>query len=105
MENITDNNKSYLIYFYLIKRLFLFFDEWLFYYILYKLYNEHLYIPFVIVLGYGTLCIYTSYKNIDLLENKIVDIEQSIWITKSPFESIKKLINSMNTKRKDIVCN
>lgn len=104
MPDNIDTNKNYLVYFYLIKRLFLFFDEWLFYYVLYKLYTDRLYVPFTIVLGYGISCIYTSYKNIDLLESKIVDIKQSIWIMKSPLDCIKKLINNWKIKEKDIIC-
>ena len=70
----------YLISYYLIKRIFLFVDEWLFYYVLYKLYMNKMYYIFTGVLIYGSLCIYTSYYNIDLIEHELLVIDQKIFI-------------------------
>jgi len=69
-----------LLYFYLAKRLFLFMDEWLFYFTLYKLYTGKHYYILAIVLMYGMSCIYTSYSNIEKIEYDITGITQSIWI-------------------------
>jgi len=67
-----------LIIFYLIKRIFLFFDEWFFYIMLYILYRKKCYklIPFIIT--FGGICIYTSYVNINMLEKSIIDLPQHI---------------------------
>lgn len=70
-----------LILYYLIKRSFIFFDEWMFYYILLKLYNKKYYKITFTVLVYGLCCIYTSYKNIDKVEKNIISIDQDIFLT------------------------
>lgn len=76
--------------YYTIKRTFLFFDEWLFYYVLYKLYREKYYRMWLPVMLYGLSCIYTSYKNIDKIEKRILPIDQIVWLTnKSPGELLK----------------
>lgn len=70
-----------LFTYYLWKRIFLFFDEWLFYVVLIYLFNRGYYkiLPFVMV--YGISCIYTSYANINRIEEKLVDIHQLIWLS------------------------
>ena len=80
--------------YYTIKRSFLFLDEWLFYIVLYKLYSDGHYDIMKIVLVYGISCIYTSYKNIDLIESKISNVKQLIWVTdKTPIEYAKTIYN------------
>ena len=75
---------SSLLSYYIIKRLFLFFDEWLFYCVLIYLFNRKYYkiAPFVMI--YGISCIYTSYTNIDKIEEKLTDVHQIIWLSNKP---------------------
>lgn len=73
-----------ILKYYLIKRIFLFFDEWLFYLLLIYLYNREIYIMLPPVILYGISCIYTSYSNINRIEEKLVDIHQLIWLTDKP---------------------
>jgi len=72
---MIDNN----ILYYFIKRLFLFLDEWLFYYMLYFLFKNKYYKLFPIILIYGVCCIYTSYENVTMLEHHIIPIVQPIF--------------------------
>jgi hypothetical protein len=77
--------------YYIAKRLFLFLDEWLFYYTLYKLVRMKYYKITAIVLLYGFSCIYTSYTNIERVETKLTGVHQMIWLTDtSPLDYIKK---------------
>ncbi len=91
---------SHLILYYMIKRLFLFLDEWLFYVILYKLYKGRRYKMLMLVLLYGGGCIYTSYSNISLLERKIIDEDQSFFLV--TMESMKSFIAKLSTTAKKI---
>lgn len=75
---------SLLLFYYAIKRFFLFFDEWLFYFVLYKLYSKSYYKITLLVLIYGICCIYTSYTNIDRIENELVHVKQMIFLTDTP---------------------
>jgi cellulose synthase/poly-beta-1,6-N-acetylglucosamine synthase-like glycosyltransferase len=70
-----------LLKYYLMKRIFLFFDEWLFYLFLIYLYNREIYIMLPPVILYGVSCIYTSYLNINKIEEKLVNVHQLIWLT------------------------
>jgi len=70
---------SKLIVYYTIKRIFLFADEWLFYFALYKLFKAKYYIVWWMVLVYGTGCIYTSYVNISKIERQIFDQDQELY--------------------------
>lgn len=70
-----------LLIYYIVKRLFLFLDEWLFYYTLYKLVKIGYYKLTMIVLFYGLACIYTSYTNIDRIETNLTGINQIIFLT------------------------
>lgn len=81
--------QSLLIY-YTIKRSFLFMDEWLFYYVLYKLFRSKYYKIMTIVCLYGLSCIYTSYSNIEKIEYKLTGINQMVW---SPLDYIKQTKN------------
>jgi hypothetical protein len=69
-----------LLLYYLLKRIFIFFDEWLFYCVLYiLLVRGHYHIlPFIIIFGFS--CIYTSYYNINLIEKELLDIDQKIFL-------------------------
>lgn len=72
--------KNLFLYYYIAKRIFLFMDEWLFYYTVYKLYRMgYRKITFSIII-YGLSCIYTSYTNIEKVEHKLTGITQSIWL-------------------------
>lgn len=82
---------SHLMY-YMIKRLFLFLDEWLFYVVLYKLYKGRHYKIWMMVLLYGGGCIYTSYSNISILERRIIDEDQSFFLV--TMESMKSFITN-----------
>lgn len=82
MNNIVVNaslDASVLI-FYIVKRFFLFLDEWLFYYILYRLFESRYYKLLIIILIYGLSCIYTSYSNLEIIEYRLTGINQKIWI-------------------------
>ena len=76
----NNTNNNIILIFYLIKRMFVFIDEYLFYYILYYLYKNRYYKLLPFVLFYGVCCIYTSYSNIDKIEALIVDVKQDIFI-------------------------
>lgn len=73
-------NLNLLLKYYLIKRIFLFMDEWLFYLVLYSLVYLEFYKISIIILLYGLACIYTSYSNLDKLEQKLVGIKQNIFL-------------------------
>ena len=92
------NYDDRILCYYLLKRLFLFFDEWLFYIILYKLFKKKYYKGFVAILLYGTGCIYTSYNNIYLIEKKIIPEDQDFFAIS--FDDIKKIINKFIPKNK-----
>lgn len=90
---MSESNNSEIILsqsvltFYIIKRSFLFLDEWLFYYVLYKLYKNKYYKMLYFIMTYGISCLYTSYKNIDKIEQQMINIKQTIWLTDlSPME-------------------
>ena len=69
-----------LIFFYLIKRTFLFFDEHLFYLFLYLLYYKKYYKLLPAIIIYGISCLYTSYSNLDKIEEQIIPIDQKIFL-------------------------
>lgn len=73
-----------LLTYYLWKRIFLFFDEWLFYLVLIYLVNRKYYKLTPFIMAYGISCIYTSYTNINRIEEKLVDIHQLIWLSNKP---------------------
>ena len=75
------DQKTLILIYYVIKRLFIFFDEWMFYYILIKLYDKKYKKITLMVLVYGLCCIYTSYKNIDKVEKDISDADQIVFLT------------------------
>ena len=80
-----NSHQSLLIY-YIVKRSYLFMDEWLFYYVLYKLFKSEHYKIMTIVCLYGLSCIYTSYSNIEKIENKLTGMNQMVWY---PLDYIK----------------
>ena len=69
-----------LLTYYLWKRIFLFFDEWLFYIVLIYIFNRGYYKILPFVAAYGISCIYTSYSNINRIEERLVDVHQVIWL-------------------------
>ena len=73
-------DSNHLIIYYIIKRIFLFADEWLFYFVLYKLFMQRLYIILSFVMLYGALCIFTSYYNINIIEHEMITVDQKIFI-------------------------
>ena len=79
-----EHDYELLLKYYLIKRIFLFLDEWLFYLVLIYLYNIEIYIMLPPVLLYGISCIYTSYFNINKIEEKLVHVHQIIWLSNRP---------------------
>lgn len=79
-----DYDQQLLLKYYLIKRIFLFFDEWLFYLVLIYIYNREYFIMLPPVLLYGISCIYTSYFNINKIEEKLVHVHQIIWLSNRP---------------------
>jgi hypothetical protein len=88
MEN--EIRRKDLILFYRTKRFFLFMDEWLFYFLLVFMYHYgftfFLILPIMI---YGSIGIYTSYKNLDLIENKIAPIQQEIYAYQDMYSGYK----------------
>ena len=70
---------EHLFYYYLAKRVFLMIDEWLFYVTLYKLFRSKYYKIWILVLLYGSGCIYTSYVNISRIEILIANIDQEMY--------------------------
>ena len=79
MELSTSNSNDLLRY-YIAKRTFLFFDEWLFYGTLYYLFSAKYYKIFFGVLLYGTGCIYTSYANISKIEKAFFGHSQKFFV-------------------------
>jgi hypothetical protein len=78
---MDDDNKSYWIKFYKIKRIMLMIDEWGFYFLLLFLYQQsYAYWLILSILFYGGSAIYTSYSNLNKLERLIIPVEQDIWI-------------------------
>jgi hypothetical protein len=84
-ETITIRKKD-LIQFYKYKRTFLLVDEWSFYLLLVFLhfYGMTLFI-ITPILFYGSLAIYTSYKNLDKIEKQIVSCDQEIIAVKDGY--------------------
>ncbi len=62
-----------LLQYYLFKRIFLFFDEWMFYALMIYCFWKKLWIPLAVSLLFGVCAIYTSYKNLESLEKNIHD--------------------------------
>lgn len=83
------DNQQLTLDFYKIKRSYLFCDEWLFYALLLTLFLNNYYLIFVFVLPLGFRCLHISYHNLDLVEKKIIDIEQRV----SPFDEIPMVFN------------
>ena len=79
---------KHLIIHYLIKRTFLFFDEWLFSLVLYKLFTTRYYKSLLLVLLYGAGCLHTSYTNISIIEKRIIQVEQKFFVTFKDFRKI-----------------
>ncbi len=73
-----------ILMYYFVKRLFLFLDEWTFYYVLYKFYKAGYYKTLLMIMIYGTFCIYTSYTNISLIESEILNVDQVTLFIPSP---------------------
>lgn len=73
-----------LLTYYFMKRIFLFFDEWLFYLVLIYLVRKRYYKITPFVMAYGIACIYTSYTNIDKIEEKLTNVHQIIWLSNRP---------------------
>lgn len=96
MENDLVRKKD-LIQFYKYKRMYLFLDEWGFYLVLVLMHHIgiSLFIIFP-VLVYGSLALYTSYKNIDLIESKIVPVQQEIYSYRDLYWLLKLAINYYN---------
>ena len=91
----TDGNsldKEIVLRYYTVKRSFLFLDEWLFYYTLYTFYKQGFHKITLGILIYGLCCIYTSYKNIDKLEEKIISLNQNLFLVPDKYFS-EKLMN------------
>jgi hypothetical protein len=90
-----------LLVYYIVKRAFLFFDEWLFYFVLFKMFTNRHYFALVPVLIYGICAISTSYVNIDRLEGHLANVHQMIFLTEVPFfehmrHFIEKFVFSKN---------
>lgn len=80
---------DYILMYYIVKRVVLFFDEWFFYFTLYKLLRRGHRKILLPVMLYGISCIYTSYKNIDKIEREIVDVEQEVHICERLLKKIE----------------
>lgn len=97
------SSRSVLTY-YVVKRSFLFLDEWLFYYALYKLYKNRYFKMMYFIMAYGISCLYTSYKNIDKIEQRLISIKQTIWLTDSSpmelFYHVSEFLIKIYNKRK-----
>lgn len=110
MENEVIRKKD-LIQFYQKKRLFLYLDEWGFYIFLVAMHC--LGISSIIigpVLIYGSIALYTSYKNLDKIERKIIPIEQDIYAYQDLYSLYRVLqgyynlqIQIKNVEAKDFV--
>jgi len=78
IENeITTGNEVVI---YSIKRLFLMLDEWLLYLLLIKIYCDGCYKLFLSLFCMGFVIIYNIYYKLDIIENRIINIDQSIFI-------------------------
>jgi len=79
-NNNIDVNRNLSIYldFYTRKRMFLFLDEWFFYFVLYTFWQNDQLFSFIVVGLYGVSCIHTSYTNLEKIEKIISNIEQKI---------------------------
>lgn len=89
MENEVIRKKD-LIQFYQQKRSYLFLDEWGFYLLLVLM--HHVGISLLIIFPvfiYGSIALYTSYKNIDLIESRIVPVQQEIYCYKDIYSLVK----------------
>jgi len=85
-----DVRKKDLIQFYQKKRLFLFLDEWGFYFTMILMHGFGFSMIFTIpIFLYGSIALYTSYKNIDKVESLIVPIDQDLFSYKDLFSLIK----------------
>ena len=85
-----DVRKKDLIQYYQKKRLFLFLDEWGFYLTMILMHGFGFSMIFTIpIFLYGSIALYTSYKNIDKLESLIVPIEQDLFAYKDLYALIK----------------
>lgn len=82
-----------LLFFYIIKRLFLFLDEWGWYIVMLYLLKKKSYKSLIFVFLFGFLCIYTSYHNIEIIEQEILGIEQKVFIIDaSLYDYLKSII-------------
>lgn len=88
-------DQTNLILYYFIKRLFLFLDEWLFYYTLIRFFTKKYYKTTFFIFIYGISCIYTSYSNIDKIESNITNSTQIIFLTNNPYEYFNQTINNV----------
>ena len=86
----------HLLYYYLSKRVFLMIDEWLFYVVLYKLFTSRYYKVWVLVLLYGSGCIYTSYVNISRIERLITNIDQEMYAIEPGARLLSFLLDDEN---------
>lgn len=88
--DIDNIRKKELIQYYQSKRLFLFLDEWGFYLLLvgmhYFGFSFFLILPIMI---YGSIGLYTSYKNLDKIENKIIPLQQDIYAYQDLYALLK----------------
>jgi hypothetical protein len=99
MENDLVRKKD-LIQFYQHKRMYLFLDEWGFYLLLVLMHHIgiSLFILFPVFV-YGSIALYTSYKNIDLIESKIVPVQQEIYSYRDLYSLLKLAVNYYNRNR------
>jgi hypothetical protein len=82
--------KKDIIQYYQNKRLFLFLDEWGFYFLLVYMHMQSLSALLILpIMIYGGIALYTSYKNISLIESKILDINQEIYAYKDLYALYK----------------
>jgi len=89
MENEVIRKKD-LIQFYQHKRGYLFLDEWGFYLLLVLMHYVGISLLLIFpIFIYGSIALYTSYKNIDLIESRIVPVQQEIYCYKDIYSLVK----------------
>ncbi len=86
----------YLILFYTIKRIFLFADEWLGYFLALAMLIKGHYKTAVLIFFCSFICLHVSYYNLDLIEKEIINVNQMI----SPFDRpINYVMNGIDFSR------
>lgn len=89
----SDLRKKDLILYYRYKRIFLYLDEWGLYVLMSILYLQQVSLLIILpIMLYGGIGIYTSYKNLEMIESKITGIDQEIYAYHDLYSLFKILV-------------